>query len=236
VAPAGTVIREWKLGDIISAHMAAHGEDPKAFVRFGIDWFHMNATAYDPRDDSIILSSRENFVIKVKYQTGEIVWILGDPTKYWYTFPSLRAKALTLEPPGLYPIGQHTVSITSDGLLLLFNNGEASLNNPAGTARGENRAYSVVSAYEIDPIAQTAREARRFDYGNSIHSRFCSSVFETKGSLLVSYSRANDGTRARLVGVDPLQRVVFDFEYVNPGGCNTSFSASPIAFDEVVFP
>lgn len=236
VAPGGTTIAEWNLGDIISRHMAANGDDPSQFVRFGIDWFHMNAAAYDPRDDSVILSSRENFVIKVKYQTGEIVWILGDPTKYWYTFPSLRAKALQLEPPGLYPIGQHAVSITSDGLLLLFNNGAASLNNPAGTSRGESRAYSVVSAYEINPLTLTAREARRFDYGNSVSSQFCSSAYEASQSLLVSYSRASNGTKARLVGVDPQQQVVFDFEYVNLGGCNTSFSAGPIAFDAMVFP
>lgn len=236
VAPDGTSIAEWKLADIISSYMAANGDDPSLFVRFGIDWFHMNAAAYDPRDDSIILSSRENFVIKVKYQTGEILWILGDPTKYWYTFPSLRAKALDLGPSGLHPIGQHAVSITSDGLLLLFNNGAPSLNHPAGTPAGAGRPYSVVSAYEIDPIARTAREARRFDYGNSVNSQFCSSVYEANRSMLVSYSRASDGTRARLVGVDELQQVVFDFEYVNRGGCNTSFSAGPIAFDDLVFP
>src|SRR5213075_858969 len=73
VAPDGTRINEWKLGDIIARHMAANGDDPSRFVRLGIDWFHMNSSAYDPRDDSIILSSRENFVIKVDYQTQEIL-------------------------------------------------------------------------------------------------------------------------------------------------------------------
>jgi arylsulfate sulfotransferase len=236
VAADGSRIQEWKLGDLIGRHMAAHGDDPSKFVRFGTDWFHMNAAAYDPRDDSVIVSSRENFVIKVDYATGEIIWILGDPTKYWYTFPSLRAKALDLFAPGLYPIGQHAVSVTPEGYLLLFNNGEASGGNPPGTAKGENRLYSVVSAYQIDPIARTAREVKRFDYGNSIHSRFCSSVYEAGGSWLVSYSRASGGAAARLVGVDSLQRPVFDFEYVNPGGCNTSFAAAPIAFDNLVFP
>ena len=235
VAPDGSLISQWNLAIILSRHMAQHGDDPLAFVRLGADWFHMNAAVYDPRDDSLIISSRESFVIKVKYQTGEILWILGDPTKYWYTFPSLRAKALTLEPGGLYPIGQHAVSITSDGKLLLFNNGEGSLQSPPGQPQGESRTYSVVSAYDIDPIAGTAREALRFDHGNSIHSRFCSSVYETKGSMLVSYSRATDGTRARLVGVDATQAVAFDFEYVNRGGCTTSFSAGPIAFDDMAF-
>ena len=43
-----------------------------------------------------MVSSRENFVMKLDYHTGNIIWILWDPSKYWYTFPSLRAKALTL--------------------------------------------------------------------------------------------------------------------------------------------
>lgn len=236
VAPDGGRIREWKLGDIIGRHMRAHGEDPAQFVRFGADWFHMNAAAYDARDDSLILSSRENFVIKIDYATGDIIWIFGDPTKYWYTFPSLRAKALELLQPGLFPVGQHTVSITSSGHLLLFNNGEPSLQNPPGTPKGEDRDYSAASAYEIDPVARTAREVRRFDYGRAIESRFCSGVYEANGSWLVSYSRASGGAKARLVGVDAQQRLVFDFEYANPGGCNAAFNAVPVPFDNLVFP
>jgi Arylsulfotransferase (ASST). len=29
----------------------------------------------------VIVSSRENFVIAIDYETGAIKWILGDPTK-----------------------------------------------------------------------------------------------------------------------------------------------------------
>lgn len=109
------MLNQWQLGAILGAYMESQGDDPSAFVRPGTDWFHNNAATYDPVDDSVIISSRENFVIKLDYSTGRIIWILGDPTKYWYTFPSLRAKALTLAPGGLYPIGQHAVSISSDG-------------------------------------------------------------------------------------------------------------------------
>ncbi len=89
--------------------MTAAGDDPTPIVRPGIDWFHMNSTVYDQRDDSLIVSSRENFVVKIDYSTGAIKWIFGDPTKskYWYNSPSLRAKALTLAGGGLYPDGQH---------------------------------------------------------------------------------------------------------------------------------
>ena len=83
-------------------------------MRPGVDWFHTNAAVYDASTRSLIVSSRENFIMSVDYDTGAIRWVLGDPTKYWNAFPSLRAKALTLTGSGLYPIGQHALSFTSD--------------------------------------------------------------------------------------------------------------------------
>ena len=123
------------------------------------------------------------------------MWIFGDPTKYWYSFASLRAKALTLDAGGLYPVGQHATSITSDGLLLLFNDGLASVNQPPGAPVGENRTYSAVSAYVIDSVARSAREAWRFDNAQAIFSGICSSAYEGRnGSILVSYAAAENRT------------------------------------------
>ena len=232
LTPAGSIVRRWDLAAILSTYMRDRGDDPSVFVRPGTDWFHMNAATYDPRDDSVIVSSRENFLIKLDYSTGNIAWILGDPTKYWYTFPSLRAKALTLQPGNLYPIGQHAVSITSDGLVMIFNDGAASLNQPAGAPAGQTLNYSAVSSYSIDSAAGTAQEVWRFDNGQSISARFCSSAYEASGgSLLVDYATAAADTEARLVGVDAAHNVVFDFEYETQA-CNTSWNATPIALDD----
>ncbi|MCW5656397.1 MAG: aryl-sulfate sulfotransferase [Burkholderiaceae bacterium] len=232
---AGNILKEWDFSLLIERHMRNQGDSPELFVRPGIDWFHVNASTYDPRDDTIIASSRENFVIKVDYETGGIVWIFGDPSKYWYTFPSLRAKALTLEPGGLYPIGQHATSITSDGLLMLFNNGLQSLNQPVGAPAGGSRTYSTASAYAIDPTSRTAREAWRFDYGAAIRSDICSSVYEAGGqSLLISFATANQRTRARLVGLNAAREVVFDFEYPTTV-CGTSWNALPVDFHDMQF-
>jgi len=231
----GVILKQWEFGDILSRHMSSRGDDPGAFVRPGIDWFHTNAAAYDPRDDTLVVSSRENFVIKVRYSDGAVVWILGDPTKYWYTFPSLAAMSLTMNEGHFYPIGQHAVSISQDGHLLLFNNGFASLNQPAGTSRGENRTHSVISAYDIDAANLRAREVVRFDYGQSIYSDICSSAYETaNGSQLISYAVADARTHARLVGLDPSRQVSFDFEYPTLS-CNTSWNARPIAFESMQF-
>lgn len=232
----GTLLKQWDLADTLSRYMQAAGDDPTPFVRPGVDWFHMNAATYDPSDDSLIVSSRENFVVKIDCASGDLVWILGDPTKYWHTFPSLVAKSLTLGSGGLYPIGQHAVSITHDGSLMLMNDGLGSVNQPAGAPSGETRSYSAVSAYSIDAAARTATEVRRFDDGQSIYSSVCSSAYEAAadGSVLVDYAVADNTTHARLVGLDPSQNVVFDFEYATTG-CNTSWNAQPIAFDAMRF-
>jgi arylsulfate sulfotransferase len=237
VTASGVVLKEWDLAAIFTAYMQSQGDNAAAFVRPGTDWLHTNAVTYDRRDDSLIVSSRENFLFKIDYESGRLLWILGDPTKYWYTFPSLRAKALGIAGDGLYPIGQHATSITSDGLLMVFNNGAPSFNQPVGAAVGEARAYSAVSAYSIDAANQSAREMWRFDYQQSIRSDICSSSYEAPGgSLLLSYAAADNRTRTRLVGLSAGHDLVFDIEFANPApGCPLSWNAHPVPFDDLHF-
>jgi arylsulfate sulfotransferase len=235
LAPDGSIIQKWDLAAIVGDYMRAQGDDPSLFVRPGYDWFHMNAATYDPRDDSIIVSGREDFLIKLDYSTGNIRWVFGDPHKYWYTFESLRAKALSLKPGGVSPIGQHAVSITANGLMMIFNDGLGSRNQPAGAPAGDDLFFSPVVAYSIDDSANTATEVWEFDYGGTIYSPICSSAYESAAggrSILVDYSVADNITATRLVGLDNEHNVVFDFEYPTIG-CNTAWNATPIAFDNL---
>lgn len=230
----GSVAGEWNLAGIVSREMQRGGDDPSLFVRAGNDWFHMNAATYDARDDSVIISGREDFVVKVDYSSGEIVWIFGDPTKYWYTFPSLRAKSLLLA-QGLYPIGQHAVSLLPGGDLMLFNDGLGSTQQPAGASPGQTRNYSAVSAYTIDAGALSATQSWSFDYGQSVYSPVCSSAYQTTdGSTLVTYSTAENYTHARLVGLNPQHDVVFDIQY-NSAPCATSWNSEPVPLEKLTF-
>ena len=91
---SGNVVKIWDMANIISAAMIAGGDDPTQFVKpisdpFK-DWFHNNAATYNRAEDTVIISSRENFLIALDYRTSAIKWIFGDPTKQWYQFPSLR--------------------------------------------------------------------------------------------------------------------------------------------------
>jgi len=221
------------MADILTTYMQNNGDDPSAFVRPGHDWFHVNASTYDPSDNTVIISSRENFLIKVSYSTHDIVWIFGDPTKYWYTFPSLRAKALTLEAGGDYPIGQHGVSVTSDGYVMVFNNGLGSLSQPSGEPAGLSRTYSEVSAYSVNAAAMTAQNAWNFNYGQSIYSAICGSSYEAGNTYLVDFATPDNGAEARLVGLDSNQNVVFDFQYASPSLCGAAWNAIPIPMENL---
>jgi hypothetical protein len=115
------------------------------------------------------------FVIGLDYDSGAIKWILGDPTKAWYQYPSLRKYALTLIGDTHPPIGQHALSIASDRDLLLFDDGRASLNQ---SPIGEERTYSAPRKYRINARKMTAEETWTYLASPSIYSAYCSSVYE----------------------------------------------------------
>jgi len=234
ISPAGEVLKEWDLGAIFRAAMRAGGDDPANFVRDGVDWFHMNSAIYVAADDSLLVSSRENFVVKLDYKTGHIKWLLGDTTKHWHAdYPSLRALALRLT-AGKAPIGQHSLSIASNGELLLFNNGYGSLSQPPGTSPGVTRDFSTPSRYRIDEAARTAAETWAHAPQPPIYSAICSSVYETTpGKHVVGYSAAEGGTQNRLLAVDSAGQVAFDYVYpATP--CSAVFIAQPIGFSGLV--
>ncbi len=233
---SGKVIKEWDLGKIFSEYMLQEGDDPSNFVRDGVDWFHMNAATYDPADDTLVISSRENFVVKLDYTTGKLIWLLGDETKHWYSYPSLQKLALSLS-SGQTPIGQHAVSMTKDGKLMLFNNGRRSFNNPVGTPAGIDLATSQTAIFAIDNQNKTAQVAWSFDDG--IYSDICSSIYEDKlaaqGDFLINYAAADNRTRVVIQGINKDKQKLFEFTYPSPTPCATSWNAIQIPLENIHF-
>ena len=237
----GNVLKRWDFANIISNAMTAGGDNPALFVfpndnTSNSDWFHMNAACYRPSDDSLIVSSRENFVICVDYETGVLKWILGDTTKKWYTFNSLKAYALALGPNTLPPIGQHAVSITADDNLLLFDNGQNSVNVhnvPAGT----NRGWSSPRKYHIDTQAKVATELWNYPVNQTLNSPFCSSIYEDVPlNYLINYAMVDfpNNPYLKLVGLDTAGNKIFDYKYTTMG-CGNSWNGIPIHLERVVF-
>jgi arylsulfate sulfotransferase len=231
VDATGNVLRTWNLANIISAAMIAGGDDPRFFVHPApIDWFHNNATAYRSSDNSLIVSSRENFVIAIDYDSGNIKWILGDPTKHWYEFQSLRQFSLTLAAGTLPPIGQHAVSMPGDQLLLFDDGAGSNFQQPPG----ETRTYSAPRKYQIDLGALGATETWHYYPDPSVYSPFCSSVYEdAPDNYLIDYTLAGPFVYTGLVGLDAMGNVAFNYQYDELAFCGTAWNAIQIHWEDL---
>jgi arylsulfate sulfotransferase len=231
---AGQLLKTWDLNEIVRDAMLAGGDDPSGFVKEGVDWFHNNACAYQKSEDALVLSSRESFVIALDYESGAIRWILGDPTKSWYQYPSLRAFALTLAGDSTPPVGQHAVS-TKGGKLLLFDNGAQSANH---VPPGVDRFHSAARRYRIDPKRKVAREIWTYPADTSVYSPYCSSVYEDRRrSSLVTYSLAGPFLTTDVVGLTSREEVAFHYSYAIPQGlfCDIAWNAAPVHLERLVF-
>jgi arylsulfate sulfotransferase len=232
----GNLLKTWNLANIISAAMRAGGDDPSQFVfrrtpQSNNDWFHNNSVTYNRADDSLIISSRENFDICIDYETSAIKWILGDPTKKWHQFPSLRQFALRLAPGSLPPIGTHGLSITYDQALLLHDNGNpSSFQHPIG----ELRPFSSPRKYQLDLNRKLATEVWNYEQNQSVYSPICSCVYEDAPlNYLIDFSSTMSG--AILIGLDAAGNKIFWYQYAN-SGCSAAYNSRPIHLENSKFP
>jgi hypothetical protein len=234
VDASGRVLDTWDTAEIIRAAMTAGGDDPAQFVQDTPgDWFHNNAATYRKTEDALVISSRENFVISVDYKSQAINWILGDPTKQWYQFSSLRKYALALGANTLPPIGQHSVSFTRDDDLLLFDNGTQSLYH---TPAGASRDYSAPRKYDINLRSKTATEVWNYPGSSgSNFSPFCGSVYEDKPrNYLVTYAMAGPGLFANILGLTTKGEKVFEYHYPTQL-CGSAWNAIPIHLEGLTY-
>jgi len=229
----GNVLKRWDLADILRNVITLGGEDPSTFVRdahsppIGADdWFHNNCAVYWKSDNSLVVSSRENFVICLDYDTGAIKWILGDPTKHWHDFQTLRNFELTVTAGGVPPIGEHALSITYDNKLLLFDNGSKSLHQ---TPAGASRSFAAPRKYQIDPVAKTATEIWNYLANPAIASGFCSSVYEdAPDNYLIDYAIPGE-----FIGLEPGPTKVFHYKY--KVDCNMYWNSIPFHMENMYF-
>ena len=226
VDDAGNQINIWDMGKIFRNYMITNNDDPSNFVIDGEDWCHMNSSIYNPDDDSLLISCREDFVAKIDYSSKEIKWLLGDETKHWYqNFPSLRE--LSLNSLDTKPIGQHALSI-HNGNLSLFNNGFNSFRQPEGAPNGINLDESRATIYEIDEVEKTATVV--FDYTDNIYSDICSSFYSDKYSgadkdFLVLYTAVNrlnldEEWYSLIRGLNADKQILFEFKIPKERGVN----------------
>ena len=84
--------------------MTAGGDDPTEFVHDApYDWFHNNAADLSQIRRLPDCLQPGEFCYRIDYETGAIKWILGDPTKHWHDFQSLRNYCFDATGPDTLP-------------------------------------------------------------------------------------------------------------------------------------
>lgn len=145
----GKVVKNWDLKQIVS------NIDPNLIEESAITWGWINGVYYDKNTNSLILSVRnQNSVVSINYKTGNINWILGE-AKYWSSnFDSYLIKGVGDD--FMYPMGQHSVSLTTDGKLSIFNNGYNANHEQTVSCKSLKNNESYAMIYNLDLKNMTA--------------------------------------------------------------------------------
>lgn len=161
----------------------------------GRNWAHVNSIAYDAKDDSIILSSRHQGVVKIG-RDKQVKWILA-PSKGWNEklAPKLLkpvgkdGKPLTCDENGKcqntdfdFAYTQHTAWLSSKGTLTVFDNGDGrGLEQPALPTM----KYSRFVEYKIDEKNMTVQQV--WEYGKDRGYDFYSPI-----TSVIEYQKDRD--------------------------------------------
>ena len=229
----GTLLNEWSLTDIIDPTRI--GYNSLFPTSMGLDWVHTNAVLRDPSDDSVIVSVRhQDAVVKFSRATGELVWILG-PHENWTT----EFQPFLLQPVGLpfeWQYHPHAPMITSDGTLLLFDNGNHRASPFDGTIPLENTEnHSRAVEYLIDKENMEVQQI--WEWGSNATEQLYANLvgdadrLETTGNILITFGGTSvvggemtenlglGSTIARIVEVEHVEQAepVFDLQIHDPG-------------------
>lgn len=189
----GQVISRWSsfahLDPFRIGHTAFSGFwAERGFPSVAVDWTHGNGLAYEPRDDTWILGMRgQSAIAKVDRTSGEIRWILGDPSGF-----SGELSAHLLRPEGdvSWFYLEHGPVVTPSGSLLVFDNGLFGA-VPFGATMPPSAVHSRVVEYMIDEYAMSVRQVWDSAEGgpDSVLSYAMGDVdwLPTKGNVLATY-------------------------------------------------
>lgn len=144
----GQVVKTFNFAEIVK------NVDPNVIADGEITWGFINSVYLDDSRNELIVSLRNrNSVMAIDYDTKEIKWILGE-AKFWTN----KFSGYLIKGSGdfIYPGGQHSITILSDGRLSIFNNGYNSyreLPRPCSNLKGLS-SYGMI--YNIDRDNKTA--------------------------------------------------------------------------------
>jgi arylsulfate sulfotransferase len=223
----GRLVHAHRIFDILDPYRITHGSLSGYWRKQGFpdsyDWSHANAVAYDPHDDSFVVSLRhQDCIIKLDRVTGDLKWILGNSSGWRapWTLKLLKPAA------GLaWQFHQHDCSVTGPNRIMCFDNGcfrAGAFEAPMEDAKSYSRAVE----FEVDEKAKTVRQV--WSYGEQRSDKLFAcyqggarrlpktgNTFITFGGMCFENghpSNTNIGTfgKARLIEVTPAGDVVLD--------------------------
>lgn len=204
---SGSIIKTWDLREVLDLTRTVSSGS-------SVDWFHMNSVWHDPTDNSLILSGKNQGVVKVSYE-NELQWIIA-PHKEWgkagvdgdgietsdFLLTAIDdanlayTEAIQLGDENTagfdWGWGQHAAMKLKNENILLFDNGNRRLHDTSPLL------YSRMVEYQIDTDNMTIQQVTSFgeSYGEDLYARILSDVdeqIETGNRMLTAGIVWNNG-------------------------------------------
>ncbi|WP_245835689.1 aryl-sulfate sulfotransferase [Virgibacillus ndiopensis] len=173
-----------------------------------IDWFHQNAVVYDEGDDSIIISSRnQDLVMKLDYETTDIIWIMADEEGWQGEYQNYLL--MPTDDGVKFSAGQHAPIILPDQ-----DNNENTIdillydNNTVVTRGDEDQSkdFSRAVQYRINEMEKTVEEVWSFgeEFGKAYFTNIIGSAryMSKTGNRLIDFGHMNEGLKSSIFEVD----------------------------------
>ncbi|MBT4589929.1 MAG: hypothetical protein HON14_14200 [Rhodospirillaceae bacterium] len=227
VSPDGEVQNRWAVLDMLDPYRLCYGSCSGYWKTKGFpdsnDWCHANASTYDSQDDSIIVSLRnQDCLIKFDRASGELKWILGDPNNWQEPWASKLLKPMgDVE----WQYHQHDCSVTPDGTILCFDNGNFRV-TPFDEKMSPEDSYSRAVEFDVDEDAMTVRQVWSYGEGSGERLFACyqggayrlpetGNTFMTYGGVCTQEGKpagvpTDSFAQARLIEITPNKEIVFD--------------------------
>lgn len=180
---SGKIVKKWDIKNIVNSISNSFVESLK-----NDNWANVNSIYYDKKTNSLILSLEgRNSVISIDYDSSKVNWIFGN-LKYWNNdFSNYLLKF-----DGEYPLLSNTVTINSEGNLVLFNNNmDGSLNRDSLCSDYLNRKSSG-QIYKINDKTITLVNEFKDDFYSYAVSNY--NELDNGNYLLFSAWQFKDGT------------------------------------------
>ena len=227
ISPEGKVLNRWSMLDLLDPYRLCYGSCSGYWQARGFansnDWCHANAATYDASDDSIIVSLRnQDCLVKFDRGSGKLKWILGDPGNWQKPWADKLLKSVG-EVDWQYH--QHDCSVTPDGTILCFDNGNFRA-TPFGEKILTGESYSRAVEFKVDEAALTVEQVWAYgkDPDDRLFACYQGGAFRLPqtGNTFINYggictidgtpapTPENSFSQARLVEITPDNEIVFD--------------------------